>query len=267
MTGDSHIFSAERQDNSRWGGKTNRMEVLPKRLEALLNSMAALDDRPLDYQVLTVGQKGDWPWLWPYYEVPTLARTFDVDLVLLTICPHFAFDAYFQSPLNELGIPEREPDPEYRLKPAGEKVTPGFCAGFFERARRKGLAKSAGTDVQFLEHRKIYADPELRPDVLEMYGRPIRMLARDLSPGVRTSLLYLPPASHLRDSIEHELWQEVARRNGVGFVDLEAPFETLRLSYYPFSEIGGSDHLTGPGNSFTALLLARELIRTKAIPF
>jgi hypothetical protein len=40
-----------------------------------------------------------------------------------------------------------------------------------------------------------------------------------------------------------------------------------RVSFYPFSEIGGSDHFTADGHFLVSSWLAFELIRQKVVPF
>ena len=83
IVGDSLTFSYFYQPANQPYGPS-RILAMPKRLELLLNTEAALDDVPMNYEVLSVGHgyQGMPSFLWPYYEVPDLVNKFDIDLVL-----------------------------------------------------------------------------------------------------------------------------------------------------------------------------------------
>ncbi len=86
---------------------SNLMITIAKRLELLLNTQAALEDKPLHYEVLNGGMHHATNDMntFPYYVVPPLVKKYDIDLVVFLRDPAFGFEYYFQSPLTSEGVP------------------------------------------------------------------------------------------------------------------------------------------------------------------
>ena len=137
MIGDSRTFHFYPEEVARKGWENyNRFAVLPKRLEESLNTLAALEDLPVHFEVLHHGEVSGEPLnLWPYYMVPDLAKKFDIDLVLFMLSPNddgSSLETFFQRPLNAQGVPARFVDAEYLLKPFQERIPPGPPKEFYD---------------------------------------------------------------------------------------------------------------------------------------
>jgi hypothetical protein len=150
LVGDSRTFLSgdrERRDATPGspGGSPgffdNRMRTLPKQLELLLETTAALDERPTRFEVLSVGRTSDEPaFLWPVYEIPAIARKFDVDVVLFLALTQMGFSAWFQRPITGEGIPAAALDSEFLSLPWKEKLK-GPARTFFSACAAKGWAR------------------------------------------------------------------------------------------------------------------------------
>jgi DNA-binding beta-propeller fold protein YncE len=150
IAGDSLSFALAGEDAGRWGPGFSRMENMPKRLELELNTIAALNDAPINYEVVDLGRgsDGDPAFLWPYYEVPRIVKKFDIDLVLYlfaTVNTNGA-SVYFSRPINSDGIPAERNDPEYLLKPFKEKIPSGAANDFINAAWKRDGFKPRPTE-------------------------------------------------------------------------------------------------------------------------
>jgi hypothetical protein len=93
---------------------------ITRRLETELNTLAALDDVPLNFEVVKYSDSASIPlFLWPYYRVPVVAQQEDVDLVVIlqppTPADQYPFKFYFLRPMTPEGIPAPTDDVEYIL--------------------------------------------------------------------------------------------------------------------------------------------------------
>jgi hypothetical protein len=270
VAGDSHTFHFTEKDQVRWGFGYNRMQTLPKRLELMLNTAAAVTGSPAHYEVLTVGRVSWEPLaVWPSYEVPDLTRRFGADLILLMIPPDTAtLQAYIDRPATTEGIPELKPDMEYMLRPYQEKIHHSPARKLLEICQTRGwlhVVSPTGIEVERL--RVLAADPVTRAELLALFGRPIQKLKRALaSVGKEASpqlvICFLPIAERDPYEIERGFWKELCDREGVAWMDLTDSFLTVQETYFPVSD---SYHLTADGHELMALLLAERLRQEKRL--
>jgi hypothetical protein len=246
--------------------------ILSPQIERALNFQAALEDVPLNYEVLTFGRHGDLIF-WPSLDVPPAVKKNDVDLVII-FSPNLdrkAYTYYFDHPLTSDGIPQYPTDPEYLLKPAQDRIPSGLPKKFYEYCKAHGFVKIDGKKFVF-DDDKIMSDPQLHDWVLEFYGRPWAVLQKKLS-GMKTSegkpvrlLVLLTYTGRMGSQLYHpDFYQEVATKYGIPFYDLGPIMNALHLSYYPLT--GDQTHLNPDGCIFFGRLLAHQLIQEKLIPW
>jgi hypothetical protein len=257
----------------------DRMDTIPKKLELILNSVAALSDEPVHFQVLTLSHSGSSDFIlptWPYAYVPKLMETYDVDLcfVLMTSA-NLTYQAYHFTPSKLDGTPGSELselDDEFLLKSTGEKMSQSKMLEYFGKLMKK---HSWGED-QPLE--KLLGDPDLREVLVEMLGRPYQMMVEKIKSDEKAQskkrsfyVCFLPMGSvgggvDGANEAQRDFWKDVCEQKGLGFLDLTDPFNALKMSFYPVSEDIWAFHLLHDGHTLVAGVLADELIRQKLIP-
>lgn len=248
-----------------------------KRLEAELNALAAIEDAPLNFEVINMGTSATEPlFLWPTYGVPNVVQKDGIDLVLIIQPPTpegvFPFKFYFMNPITPEGIPQYPNDMEYLLKPPLQRIPDGVARKFYDFCKEYHLVKIQGQNFVF--DQSLYARPELHDLLVEMYGKPLDLLSRKLSV-IKTSsgqpvrlLLCSTHTGIFRPNAEDPaIWVDVARKFHVPFLDLNDEMTALGLSFYPLAEIGGNDHLNPEGHLFFSLILAHALIHDGFLPW
>lgn len=276
LVGDSRTFlSGDRDRRDATPGSPagspgffdNRMRTLPKQLELLLETTAALDDRAMRFEVLSVGRTSDEPaFLWPAYEIPAIARKFDVDVVLFLALTQMGFSAWFQRPITAEGIPAAALDSEFLMLPWKEKLK-GPARTFFSACAAKGWARPVSeTQVQFEGFEKLTSDPALLDQLTVLMGKPLALLSQRLGEGakpIRLEIAFCPVGRFGAIDPYRSLWTGVGRRYAIPVRDLTEPFVALRPTYYPMSEEGDEelDHFVGEAMPVLATLLARDILR------
>jgi hypothetical protein len=155
-----------------------RQVSLSKRMETELNTIAAVDDLPFNFEVFNLYHNANSPplILWPYYEVPDSVQKNDIDLVLILQPPsvggmdYFPVNNYFTRLFTPEGIPAAGLDPEYVLKPLSKRIPEGEPRRFFERCKSKNLVNINGDN--FLFSPGVFLDPELHDSLVQLYGKP-----------------------------------------------------------------------------------------------
>ncbi|MCM3876047.1 MAG: hypothetical protein NEA02_06470, partial [Thermoanaerobaculia bacterium] len=243
----------------------------PKRLQLTLNTRAALEGRATAYEVLTKVH-GSWAPLgvWPAHEVPTVAKAWDVDTVLLMMPPGSGtLDAWLNHPLTTDGrIPAAEIDPEYLLLPAEAKLKRSPAAALFRACRKRGLA-TASPDGRLeigASLGKLASDPELRREALELYGRPLELLKKRLAPR-RLVFCFYPLGSREALGEQRDFYRELCEKRGVELLDLVPAFDVLRETFYPVAELSGNEHFHAAGHGVFGYLVAHELVFRQIVPF
>jgi len=270
VAGDSHTFHGTLKDLTRWGFGYNRMEILPKRLELMLNTGAAVSGSPAQFEVLTVGRVSWEPMaVWPSYVVPDLVRRFDVDLVLMMIPPDTAtLQSYIDRPATPEGIPEGKPDMEYMLRPYKEKIQNSPARKLLELCEARGwvhVVSPTGIEVDKL--RVLAADPATRAELLALFSKPIHKLKGALASlgkqrAPQLVVCFLPITERDPEEIERGFWRELCDREAVAWMDLTDSFLAVQETYFPVSD---SYHLTANGHQLMAFLMAERLRQEKRV--
>lgn len=247
------------------------------RLETDLNIMAAMEDAPQNFEVISLSHSATEPlFLWPTYEVPANVKKYDIDLVVIfqppTVFSVFPYKFYFMNPITKDGIPLYPKDVEYLLKSPQDRIPPGEGREFYELCRKGKYVKIEGHNFVFDE--KLYEDPALHDVLVRMYGKPLAILKSQLD-ALKTStgqpvrlLLCSTHTGAFRPNLEDPgIWTDVAKRYQIPFLDTNDTLTALRLSVYPLSEVGGNDHLNPDGHFFFGFLLAHELIKNGWLPW
>ncbi len=248
-----------------------------KRLESELNALAALEDAPMNFEVMNTGTSATQPlFLWPTYRVPSAVQKDDIDLVLIVDPPtpedEFPFKFYFMNPMTHEGIPKYPNDMEYLLKPPLQRIPDGVARKFYDFCKEHHLVKIEGNNFVF--NQALYSRPELHDLLVEMYGKPLDILNRKLS-AMKTSsgqpvrlLLCSTHTGIFRPNAEDPtIWVDAARKFHIPFLDLNDEITALGISFYPLAEIGGNDHLNPEGHLFFSLILAHSLVHDGFIPW
>ena len=255
-----------------------RVLSICKKMELELNTLASLDDAPLNFEVLNLSHSGTEPlFLWPTYEVPGIVARNDIDLVVLLFAPddYSARNpaSYFERPLTPDGIPAERVDPEYLLKPYQQRIGPkGEPRRFYEIGKEKHLVKVEGNNLVIDDG--FMTEPKLHDLLVDMLGKPLGILNQKLG-GMRTSsggpvrlLLCFTPTGYSRPCTNDEqLRKDITAKFGVPFLDLTAEMTALRVTYNPLSETGSAWHFDPAGMEFFARLFAHHLIRDGWVPW
>jgi hypothetical protein len=277
LIGDSHTAYLIGEDASKGmsvpGG--NRFLIMAKRLEMMLNLNASLTDGPVRFEVLHDWvNAGDGLNLWPVYKVPSLAKDYDVDLVLFLFSPNYNLDLFYQRPLNQDQIPVEKADPEFLLRPVLERLQPGPALDFYNFCHFKGLADVDPKNfIRFKGRDELFGDPEVLRKLTALYARSYQVLKRKLDSTiglegnpVRLQMVFMPFTRFQGQKNEKPFWHGVLEASGAPWFDLSDQITALRPSFYPFSELTGNDHLEVNGHSLISYLLAFDLLQRGIIP-
>jgi hypothetical protein len=63
------------------------------------------------------------------------------------------------------------------------------------------------------------------------------------------------------------MWEYVARKYQVPFLDLNPAMTALNVSLYPLDENGTTEHFNPDGHLFFSMVLAHALIQNSSIPW
>lgn len=268
LVGDSHLRDTAPDWDAPSGAagpvlKWNRMNTLPKKLELLLAVDGALEDRPVGYEVLAIDRiVTNQLLVWPYYKVPEIVKTYEIDLVLFVVPAAPGLLAYFETPLTELGIPGIVPDPEYLLKPDVEKLSDPALRRLYDACTARQLAmQHPNGRIVFAPLEDLMRQAEIRTELAELIGRPFRLLDRALrrDRGSPLYVVYIPVGE--KDPVQPfaDLLGDIARRDGLKVIDMSNTMVTLRKTLYGYNELAGNYHLRPGGHDMAAHLLAREI--------
>jgi len=271
--------------NGQNGSGTNippRQLSLSKQLELQLNTLAALEDLPDNFEVLNLYHNSNNPSLlfWPAFEVPNVVKKNDIDLVVLFETPptggmdYIPFLQYFFHTLTPEGLPSTLIDPEYLLKPPTERIPNGDPRTFYDLCKAKKYVQIAGNNFGF--DPGLFKDPAIHESLVRLYGRPLQFLSQKLSAiivssgkSARLLICYThtgPFASSTATFEDPQIWPDVAKGLGIPYIDLNDEMTALSLSYFPLTENEGNQHFNPSGHLFFGRLLAHDLLRGGFIP-
>jgi len=262
--------------NTHTGGQYPPEVTFTRRLELELNTLAALDDAPVKFEVFKYSDSASIPlFLWPYYRVPPVAQKEDVDLVIIMQPPstegQFPFKFYFLRPITPEGIPAATNDIEYMLHPPAPRIPSGAPRKFYDLCKAKHLVHVEGNNFVF--DNALFSDPDIHEPLVEMYGKPLDLLNQKLSTiknssGQPVRLLLWSTHTGIDALVEDpRIWADLAQKYKIPFLDDNDEMTALQLSYFPLSEIGGNNHMNPDGHFFLARLLAHDLIKKGLIPW
>ena len=261
-------------------GSEYKTQTFPKQLEFFLNAQAALQGSGIRYEVLTVGHPGYAVQHFAYYEVPPIAKEYDVDLVLLFMTPFSedSFNEYFNVPITAEGIPAHEVDPEYLLKPVSQRIKTDVARRFYELCKKKNwFTMPSPSAISFTNFSEILksGDPEARSDLQEMMGKSLGLLSdklRDLKTAegvpVKYFACFAPSGDQGASKVEDYLafWKEIFDRDQWPLMDLTDAFNAFEYPFYPTNQACCHRHYTAYGNDLLAYLLNFYLVQDKWIP-
>ena len=247
------------------------------RLQLTLNTLAALENVPVNFEVKLDATSGDQGlFLWPAYRVPDTVIKNNIDLVLVLQATadmgSFPFRFYCYNTLNADGIPKYPRDLEYMLKPPLERIPPGDARRFYDLCNAKKFVRVEQNGFNFDE--KLFSDPDLYPYLVRLYGKPLDVLKQKLSK-LRTStgkpvslvLCDMHSSFFKPDSEPPEIWKDITQQYHIPYVDLNDEMTAMINSYYPLAEVDGNGHFNSEGHLLFGELLAYGLIRDKLIPW
>jgi hypothetical protein len=256
------------------------MEILPKKLELVLNNLSSLMGSNVHFQVLHQGHPDIGDGLtWANYHVPDVVKKFDIDLCIKQVNPALLeFWIYYNRPLTKEGIPTENPDPNYSLKSFKERasVSP-ITEDLFERALKANLADMKNNNV-FQDMPYLFKNKDIRNDLMELEGRPYELLSQKVqsmktSAGVPVGfeLCFLPVGNlgsmgEMPNGPYRDFWKEVCAKKGIPFMDLTDSSNALKFTYYDTEQFHYAYHYNHKGQLLNAILLASELIHQKLIP-
>ncbi len=277
VVGNSLSYSLTFQDQRN--GNYLRSLSFPKQLELMLNTHAAMENVPLNYEVISVGRPEleESSYFWPHYVVPDIVKNYDIDLVLFIQAPMETnrYEYYFQAPLNQEGVPAKTYDTEYLLKPWDQKIPPGTPRDFYEKClARKWVKPVSKSQLQFETTRVTLTDPNVREDVVELLSKPIKLLSDKLSI-MKTStnqpvkyqmvLIYRGDTEGSLD-LYHDFWKRMAQKDGFPLLDLVGDFVAFNTTYqgmWSYEDF----HYNADGMPLYAYIVGQELIDHHVIPF
>lgn len=277
LVGDSHLYYGSETEIKKMGIGFSRVHSVPKRLELMLNTLAALDQGTVRYEVLTLARVSWEPLaIWPSFDVPKIVEDFNIDLVVLMMPPGTStLAAYLERPITEEGIPASRIDPEYLLEPFKDRARKSPALALLERSTALGWAHTDDPTQVYLEPLEtLLTDAVARQEILELFAKPLRSLDRKLKEvgaargkPVSFEICFFAYGTRGLGGEEEDLWRDLTARERIGFLDLAEPMFALRDTYYPLTEEYGFDHFTVHGHAFVAFLLAHELVRRELVPF
>ncbi len=261
-------------------GAPPRQVSIAKRMEVELNTLAALDDLPFNFEVLSLFHNANDPPLlvWPAYEIPDAVKKNDIDLVMIFWPPPEIMPdlppviSYYQRPINSEGIPEKCIDPEYLLKPLQERIPEGAPRQFYEMCKARHFVRESESSYFF--DLKVYKDPAFRDLLIQLYGKPFEVLKKKLSilktsGGQPVRLLFCSAHTSVFDKPVEDpvMWKEITKNLDISFLNLNDEVSALTPSFFPLAEVGGNDHLDPDGHLFFSWLLVHDLIRDGYLPW
>jgi hypothetical protein len=113
------------------------LKGLPKRVEVELNTLGALDDYPVNFQVLRKPLRGYDFLFSSYWVVPSICEKYDLDMVLLLrddMSLGFVFGDMLSRPVDSDGCPEAKADMEFSLKTIKDRFPSGPYHDFLQYA-------------------------------------------------------------------------------------------------------------------------------------
>lgn len=255
-------------------------QTLSKQLEFFLNAEGSLDDVGEHFEVLNVGHPSGSLMDYGNAEIPDLVKKYDVDLVIDFVTPYQEeqFHYYYEEPLTDQGIPTGDINTEFLMKPISERMPAGAPGDLFTRAKAKQWADiNAKGQVEFkktFQDLLLSHDPDVRADLLEMFGKPLRLLAGTLG-GLKTSggqttkfMICFVPSEGARPLKEYQsFWNEIAAKDQIPMMDLSKNFDDLKTAFFPITEECCHHHFLAYGNTLIAYLMSRSLLEGKWVPF
>jgi hypothetical protein len=281
MLGDSRIFYENENQDLRWPwGAHNRQETLPKKLEAMLNLQAAMDDVPIHFEVLTLGRFGwEGPLTeWPYWYFTNQIASYDPDSVILMMPNEFIMDSWFRCPYTKEGLPNilQNQDNEYLLKPMEEKLAnQPLVKDLYERClKRKWVSKD---HWDFANLSQLQMDPDIFEDTKKMttllmkaLNDKIKGYAVQKGHDIPFHMFFFPRGSvgaPVPIEVYRNFYKDICNRSGIDFEDLTDSWTALKVSTYPTSEPGANLHFDHNGHTIFAYLMTYYLIHHHLIPF
>ena len=253
--------------------------TMSKRMELELNTLASIEDQPMNFEVLNKYYPGDDPLIvWPTYEVPDVVQKNDIDLVLILQPPSVSdmqfiiFAPYFNRPLSKEGIPVNKEDQEYRMKPPLERIPDGEPRRFYDLCKAENLVKVVENKLEF--DPALFLKPEIHDSLVQLYGKPLDILNRKLS-AMKTSsgkpVRLLICSIHVgiyKPTLEDpKIWVDLTQKFHIPFLDMNDQMTALWPTFFPITREGGWEHFNPEGHLFLGTLLVHNLIRDGLIPW
>ena len=277
LLGDSHmnIFDQSQLPEKRALPYPQRMASTPKQLELMLNTLAALDNTRLRYQVLTINRVSGEPLLvWPNYDAAAAVKRFDVDLVLLMLPQATStVESFINRPITASGLPAKEIDAEYLLRPLEERLRGNPARAFVQHCQALGIADPSARSVGSWEKCGTAPGSSLHEELLALLAPPLRGIWDSLKgsrPDGKTpafQVCYFATGFRGAGAVEREFWKELCDSQGIAWLDLLDPLTAVLDTWQPVTEQPGSAHWTPRGHMLLAFVLAHELIGRGVIPF
>ncbi|HTA75603.1 MAG TPA: hypothetical protein VK791_00430 [bacterium] len=283
LAGDSRTYIAPRvKADSKydldWFYKSPRTDTMAKQMERYLNTEAAVKGVKIHYQVLEWNRKGEALSSYAYYEILPLVKKYKIDLVLaLTGRPGYL--DYYMFPISKEGIPAKDRDYEYMLKPLSERVpADGAAADLYKRFKEK-----VKTDTEKLQWPGqdspngglgyvCDADTPTRDDLIELSGRRLVMLSDEMHK-LKTGnynpqlLLFHVPFRVWNNDCVVSYWTDLGERFRLPFLDISEAFNNLKIAYYPALTQCCDGHYTYYGSKLIGYILSHDLIKDHYVPF
>jgi hypothetical protein len=273
VVGDSRVVTAPRTNEKGISdGGSYLIDTYAKQMELYLNMEAALKNVDTHFEVLILSHMDENSLFFSNFDAPILAKKFDIDMVMPLASLNYR--DYYLRPLTSEGIPGKDRDPEYALKPIESRIPPGPAGRFYQICKQKKYMNDSNSiiDYDLLSH---VTEPDIRENMMEMYGLPMRLLndklkAVKLSNGSSPKLVisYVPWDNLPGNPEDFEnFFKELCQKNNVPIVSIVSEFNVLRTGFYPTQQQCCSHHFTAYGNQLIAYLLTHALIDQKVIPF
>jgi hypothetical protein len=247
------------------------MKSVAKRLERDLNTEAALEDYPSNFEVLEKSCRVFNLLTESCWDVPKNCADDDIDLVLIMQDDDELWRTYqnmFTRPVDSDGVPVRKMDPEFLVKPIKDRFPPGIQRDFLQYVVSKKMVNMA-SDTNWIFNPDSY-DSVAWDLFIRVISRPLKILKNKMD-GMKTSegkvpqlvLCYFPVCDRVfTDQKKKSFWRDICRNEGVTFLDLCDDFSVVGMSYHPFA----ITHFTEGGMDLWARILAHELSRNNLIP-
>jgi hypothetical protein len=283
LAGDSRTYIAPRvMDDSTydldWFYDAPRTDTMAKQMERYLNTEAAIKGVKTHYQVLEWNRKGEALSSYAYYEILPLVKKYKIDLVLaLTGRPGYL--DYFMFPITPEGIPAKDRDYEYMLKPLSERVPPtGAAADLYKRFKEKVKTNTEKLEWPGQDSPNggigyvCDADTQTRDDLIELSGRRLLMLSDEMhklkSDGYDPKLvLFHVPFRVWGNDCVVSYWTDLGQRFHLPFLDISEAFNNLKIAYYPALTQCCDGHYTYYGSKLIGYILSRDLVADHYVPF